>query len=164
VKLSEQLRFRLYPPRGFQSLLHRRALRNRQPPEFTSAIWATAGEILDDQAKPAYKARLTALREELEEAKEVGNVERAAKAEEEIEALNANSLAESTAVAAAAGRVRPRNERARARARRKASRLRSTGSQGMTLSWEGCSRNGSGRGSIVPIVLIQTFQLSGSLR
>ncbi len=154
MKLSEQLRFRLYPPRGFQSLLHRRALRNRQPPEFTSAIWATAGEILDDQAKPAYKARLTALREELEEAKEFGKVERAAKGEEEIEALNANSLAESTAVAAA-GRVRPRNERARAQ--RKASRLRSTGSQGMTLSWEGCSRNGSGRGSIVPIVLIQLF-------
>ncbi len=101
MKLSEQLRFRLYSPRGFQSLLHRRALRNRQPPEFTSAIWATAGEILDDQAKPAYKARLTALREELEEAKEFGKVERAAKGEEEIEALNANSLAESTAVAAA---------------------------------------------------------------
>jgi hypothetical protein len=48
-----------------------------------------AGEVLDDQAKAAYNARLRELREGLEEAREFGNVERAAKAEEEIDALSA---------------------------------------------------------------------------
>jgi hypothetical protein len=46
-----------------------------------------AGEMLDDQAKVAYRRRLSELREEFEEAKEVGNVERAEQAEQEIEAL-----------------------------------------------------------------------------
>jgi hypothetical protein len=46
-----------------------------------------AGEMLDDQAKVAYRRRLSELREELEEAKELGNVERAEKAEAEIDAL-----------------------------------------------------------------------------
>jgi hypothetical protein len=46
-----------------------------------------AGEMLDDQAKVAYRRRLSDLREELEEAKELGNVERAERAEHEIEAL-----------------------------------------------------------------------------
>src|SRR3984957_5575985 len=46
-----------------------------------------AGEMLDDQAKSAYRRRLSDLREELEEAKEAGNVERAEQAEEEIDAL-----------------------------------------------------------------------------
>jgi tetratricopeptide (TPR) repeat protein/uncharacterized membrane protein len=46
-----------------------------------------AGEMLDDQAKSAYRHRLSDLREELEEAKEAGNVERAEHAEEEIDAL-----------------------------------------------------------------------------
>src|SRR6266436_5376369 len=46
-----------------------------------------AGEMLDEQAKAAYKCRLTELREELEEAKEAGNVERAEHAEREIDAL-----------------------------------------------------------------------------
>ena len=46
-----------------------------------------AGEMLDDQAKAAYRRRLSELREELEEAKEPGNVERAEQAEEEIDAL-----------------------------------------------------------------------------
>jgi tetratricopeptide (TPR) repeat protein len=46
-----------------------------------------AGEMLDDQAKVAYRRRLSELREELEEAKELGNVERAEQAEEEIDAL-----------------------------------------------------------------------------
>src|SRR5229473_2573695 len=36
-----------------------------------------AGEMLDDQAKAAYRRRLSELREELEGAKELGNVERA---------------------------------------------------------------------------------------
>ena len=46
-----------------------------------------AGEMLDDQAKVAYRRRLSELHEELEEAKETGNVDRAEHAEEEIEAL-----------------------------------------------------------------------------
>jgi hypothetical protein len=46
-----------------------------------------AGEMLDEQAKLAYRRRLSELREELEEAKEGGNVDRAEKAEQEIDAL-----------------------------------------------------------------------------
>jgi hypothetical protein len=46
-----------------------------------------AGEMLDEQAKAAYRRRLSELREELEEAKELANVERAEMAEEEIDAL-----------------------------------------------------------------------------
>jgi tetratricopeptide (TPR) repeat protein len=46
-----------------------------------------AGEMLDEQAKVAYRRRLSELREELEEAKERGNVERAEQAEQEIDAL-----------------------------------------------------------------------------
>jgi hypothetical protein len=38
-----------------------------------------AGEMLDEQAKSAYRRRLSELREELEEAKEFGNTERAEK-------------------------------------------------------------------------------------
>ena len=46
-----------------------------------------AGEMLDDQAKLTYRRRLAELREELDEAKELGNVARAEKTEEEIDAL-----------------------------------------------------------------------------
>ena len=46
-----------------------------------------AGEMLDDQAKSAYRRRLSDLREELEKARGAGNVERAERAEQEIEAL-----------------------------------------------------------------------------
>src|SRR5216683_1236741 len=46
-----------------------------------------AGEMLDEQAKVAYRRRLSDLREELDEAKELGKVERAEQAEEEIDAL-----------------------------------------------------------------------------
>ena len=46
-----------------------------------------AGEMLDDQAKATYRRRLTELREELDQAKELGNVVRAEMAEEEIDAL-----------------------------------------------------------------------------
>ena len=48
-----------------------------------------AGEMLDEQAKVAYGRRLSELRDELEEAKELGNVERAEQAEQEIDALTA---------------------------------------------------------------------------
>jgi tetratricopeptide (TPR) repeat protein len=47
-----------------------------------------AGEMLDAQAKAAYRRKLEELREELEEAKEFRNPERMAKAEDEIEALS----------------------------------------------------------------------------
>jgi len=47
-----------------------------------------AGEMLDEQAKAAYRRRLSELRAELEEAKELGRVERAERAEEEIDALS----------------------------------------------------------------------------
>ena len=46
-----------------------------------------AGEMLDEQAKAAYRRRLSELREEYEGAKELGNVERAEQAEREIDAL-----------------------------------------------------------------------------
>ena len=46
-----------------------------------------AGEMLDEQTKVAYRRRLSELREELEEAKELGEVARAEQAEEEIDAL-----------------------------------------------------------------------------
>jgi hypothetical protein len=46
-----------------------------------------AGEMLDEQAKVAYRRRLCELRDELENAKELGKVERAEQAEEEIDAL-----------------------------------------------------------------------------
>ena len=48
-----------------------------------------AGEMLDDRAKVAYRRRLSELQEELEEAKGAGNVERAERAEQEIDALTA---------------------------------------------------------------------------
>jgi hypothetical protein len=43
--------------------------------------------MLDDQAKLAYRRRLSELREEFDAAKEVGNVERAEQGEQEIDAL-----------------------------------------------------------------------------
>jgi len=47
-----------------------------------------AGEMLDAQAKAAYRRKLEELHEELEEAREFRNPERIAKAEDEIEALS----------------------------------------------------------------------------
>jgi predicted ATPase len=46
-----------------------------------------AGEMLDEQAKAAYRRRLSDLREELEEAKQLRSIERAERAEAEIDAL-----------------------------------------------------------------------------
>src|SRR5216683_4612559 len=46
-----------------------------------------AGEMLDDTAKAAYRRRLSELHEELENAKELGNVERAERSEREIDGL-----------------------------------------------------------------------------
>ena len=47
-----------------------------------------AGELLDDQAKTAYRCRLSELREELEEAKGLGKTDGAGQLENEIDALN----------------------------------------------------------------------------
>src|ERR1700678_3191278 len=65
--------FRLKHTKGFGYLAH--LLRH------------PAGEMLDEQAKVAYRHRLSDLREELEEAKTAGNVDRAEQAEQEIDAL-----------------------------------------------------------------------------
>ncbi len=46
-----------------------------------------AGEMLDEQAKLSYRRRVSELREDLEEAKELGNVARAEQTEQEIDAL-----------------------------------------------------------------------------
>jgi tetratricopeptide (TPR) repeat protein len=46
-----------------------------------------AGEMLDHQAKAAYRSRLSELRDELEQAKRLGRVDRAEQVEEEIDAL-----------------------------------------------------------------------------
>ena len=46
-----------------------------------------AGDMLDDQAKAAYRRRLSELREKLDEAKKMGNVERGGRAEQEIDTL-----------------------------------------------------------------------------
>lgn len=46
-----------------------------------------AGEMLDDRAKAEYRRRLDELRDELEEAKRIGNVERAERVEGEIDSL-----------------------------------------------------------------------------
>jgi tetratricopeptide (TPR) repeat protein len=54
-----------------------------------TASLGDAGEMLDEQAKAAYRRRLSELREELTEAKELGKVERAEKAEQEMDALTA---------------------------------------------------------------------------
>jgi hypothetical protein len=49
-----------------------------------------AGEMLDAQAKADYKRRTAELREQLEEARELNQLERVDQLEEEIEALAAS--------------------------------------------------------------------------
>ena len=71
-----------------------------------------AGEMLDDQAKSAYRRRLSELREELEEAKEFGNVERAERAEEEIDALT-TELSRAVGLGGRSRRAASASERAR---------------------------------------------------
>ncbi len=71
-----------------------------------------AGEMLDEQAKAAYKRRLAELREELEEAKEVGNVERAEHAEREIDALT-RELSRAVGLGGRSRRAASASERAR---------------------------------------------------
>jgi uncharacterized membrane protein len=71
-----------------------------------------AGEMLDEQAKVAYRHRLSELRKELEEAKEVGNVERAEKAEQEIDALT-SELSRAVGLGGRNRRAASASERAR---------------------------------------------------
>ena len=71
-----------------------------------------AGEMLDDQAKVAYRRRLSELREEFDEAKEVGNVERAEHAEQEIDALT-KELSRSVGLGGRNRRAASASERAR---------------------------------------------------
>jgi tetratricopeptide (TPR) repeat protein len=71
-----------------------------------------AGELLDAEARAAYKARLAALAEELEEAKASGDVERASDAESEIAALT-RELARATGLAGRSRRAGSAAERAR---------------------------------------------------
>jgi predicted ATPase len=71
-----------------------------------------AGDMLDEQAKVAYRRRLSELREELEEAKEAGNVERAEKAEQEIDALT-SELSRAVGLGGRNRRAASASERAR---------------------------------------------------
>jgi len=70
------------------------------------------GEMLDEQAKVAYRRRLSELREELEEAKELGNVERAEQAEQEIDALT-RELSRALGLGGRSRRAMSASERAR---------------------------------------------------
>jgi tetratricopeptide (TPR) repeat protein len=71
-----------------------------------------AGEMLDDQAKSAYRRRLSELREALEEAKELGNVERAERVEQEIDALT-TELSRAVGLGGRSRRAASASERAR---------------------------------------------------
>jgi tetratricopeptide (TPR) repeat protein len=71
-----------------------------------------AGEMLDEQAKVAYRRRLSELREEQEEAKAAGNVERAEQAEQEIDALT-SELSRAVGLGGRNRRAASASERAR---------------------------------------------------
>jgi tetratricopeptide (TPR) repeat protein len=71
-----------------------------------------AGEMLDEQAKVAYRRRLSDLREELDEAKEFGKVERAEQVEEEIETLT-KELSRAVGIGGRNRRAASASERAR---------------------------------------------------
>jgi uncharacterized membrane protein len=71
-----------------------------------------AGEMLDEQAKAAYRRRLSDLRQELEEAKERGDVERAEQAEQEIDALT-RELSRAVGLGGRSRRAISASERAR---------------------------------------------------
>src|ERR1700720_3501406 len=71
-----------------------------------------AGEMLDDQAKSAYRRRLSELREELDEAKQLGNVDRAEQVEQEIDALT-SELSRAVGLGGRNRRAASASERAR---------------------------------------------------
>ncbi|HEY2484906.1 MAG TPA: AAA family ATPase [Candidatus Binataceae bacterium] len=71
-----------------------------------------AGEMLDEQAKAAYRSRVSELHEELEEAKRLGKVDRAEQVEEEIDALT-RELSRAVGLAGRNRRAASASERAR---------------------------------------------------
>jgi hypothetical protein len=71
-----------------------------------------AGEMLDEQAKAAYRRRLAELREELEEAKQLGNIEHAERTEQEIDALT-RELSRAVGLGGRSRRAAAASERAR---------------------------------------------------
>jgi hypothetical protein len=71
-----------------------------------------AGEMLDEQAKAAYRGRVSELHEELEEAKRLGRVDRAEQVEEEIDALT-RELSRAVGLAGRNRRAASASERAR---------------------------------------------------
>src|SRR5216684_1780803 len=71
-----------------------------------------AGEMVDDQAKVAYRRRLSELRKELEQAKELGNLECAERAEAEIDALT-GELSRALGLGGRSRRAASASERAR---------------------------------------------------
>ena len=71
-----------------------------------------AGEMLDEQAKVAYRRRLCELRDELAEAKELGQVERAEQAEAEIGVLT-GELSRAVGLSGRNRRAASASERAR---------------------------------------------------
>ena len=71
-----------------------------------------AGEMLDEQAKLTYRRRLSELRGELEEAKKLGNVERAEQAEHETDALT-KELSRAVGLGGRSRRAASASERAR---------------------------------------------------
>jgi hypothetical protein len=115
-----------------------------------------AGEMLDEQAKVAYKRRLSELREELEEAKELGNVERAEQAEVEIDALT-KELSRAVGLGGRIGGRRPlRNEPGKASPRR--SRRCWKKSRRAMPHWEISCRGASGRETSAPTSLTPIYQ------
>ena len=71
-----------------------------------------AGELLDDQAKAAYRSRLSELREELEQAETLAHVEHAEQAEMEIEELT-RELSRAVGLGGRSRRASSASERAR---------------------------------------------------
>jgi len=95
-----------------------------------------AGEMLDDQAKVAYRRRLSELREELEEAKEQGKVERAEQAEQEIDALT-RELSRAVGIGGRNRKAASASERARQSITKAIRTIRpsTTGRCDLRLSW-----------------------------
>jgi hypothetical protein len=71
-----------------------------------------AGEMIDEQAKVAYRRRLSELREEFEQAKKLGKVERAEQREREIDALT-RELSRTVGLGGRSRRAASASERAR---------------------------------------------------
>jgi tetratricopeptide (TPR) repeat protein len=91
--------------------IHATALAADEVPNDASTA-GDAGEMLDDRARAEYRKRLLALREELEEAQELGQVDRAERIHEEIEALS-RELARAVGLGGRARRAGSASERAR---------------------------------------------------